>query len=84
MGKLRTEFTCPIVKSTSPGLLSMTFFAHWSRLYTLMVVSLSGVESETSIPGKIEAYLSQHCRSHYEQLVGNGCFINGEASNKSG
>ena len=62
----------------------MTFFAHWSRLHTLMMVSLSGVESETAIPGKIEAYLSQHCRSHYEQLVGNGCFINGEALNKSG
>ena len=49
-----------------------------------MVVSLSGVESETTIPGKIEAYLSQHCRIHYEQLVGNGCFINVEALNKSG
>ena len=49
-----------------------------------MVVSLSGVESETAIPGKIQAYLSQHCRSHYEQLVGNGCFINVVALNKSG
>ena len=46
--------------------------------------SLSGVESETAVPGKIEAYLSQYRRSHYQQLVGNGCFIDGEALNMSG
>ena len=29
LGKLRTEFTSPITKSTSPGLSYTTFFAHW-------------------------------------------------------
>ena len=28
-GKLITEFTSPIAKSTSPGLSDTTFFAHW-------------------------------------------------------
>ena len=28
-GKLRTEFTSSIAKSTSPGLLNTTFFARW-------------------------------------------------------
>ena len=28
-GKLKTEFISPIAKSTSPGLLDITFFAHW-------------------------------------------------------
>jgi len=31
-GKLSTEFTSPIAKSTSPGLSDMTFFARWSIL----------------------------------------------------
>ena len=29
MGKLKTEFTSPIAKSTSPGLSDTTFFARW-------------------------------------------------------
>ena len=29
LGKLTTEFTSPIAKSTSPGLLDTTFFARW-------------------------------------------------------
>ena len=29
LGKLKTEFTCPIAKSTSPGLSDTTFFARW-------------------------------------------------------
>ena len=29
LGKLKTEFTSPIVKSTSPGLSDTTFFARW-------------------------------------------------------
>ena len=29
LGKLRTEFTSPIAKSTSPGLSDTTFFARW-------------------------------------------------------
>ena len=41
-------------------------------------------ELHLTILCSVEAYLSQHCRSHYEQRVGNGCFINGEALNKSG
>ena len=28
LGKLKTEFTSPIAKSTSPGLSDTTFFAH--------------------------------------------------------
>ena len=32
MGKLKTEFTSPIAKSTSPGLSDTTFFAHCSGL----------------------------------------------------
>ena len=35
-----------------------------------------GVDCEIAIPGKMEEYLSQNCRSHYEQLVKNGCFVN--------
>ena len=30
-GKLSTEFTSPIAKSTSPGLSDTTFFARWGR-----------------------------------------------------
>ena len=30
-GKLRTEFSSPTAKSTSPGLSDSTFFAHWSE-----------------------------------------------------
>ena len=32
MGKLRTEFTSPMRKSTSPGLSDTTCFARWSDL----------------------------------------------------
>ena len=32
-GKLKTEFTSRIVKSTSPGLLDTTFFARWQHMY---------------------------------------------------
>ena len=31
-GKLRTKITSPMAKSTSPGLLDMTFFARWCGL----------------------------------------------------
>ena len=31
LGKLKTEFTSPIAKSTSPGLLDTTFFACWDQ-----------------------------------------------------
>ena len=31
-GKLITEFTSPIAKSTSPGLLDTTFFARWDAM----------------------------------------------------
>ena len=31
--KLRTKITSPIAKSTSPGLLDMTFFARWLYFY---------------------------------------------------
>ena len=34
-GKLSTEFTSPIEKSTSPGLLDTTFFARWFFVVTL-------------------------------------------------
>ena len=32
LGKLRTEFTSPIAKSTSPRLSDTTFFARWNQL----------------------------------------------------
>ena len=32
LGKLKTEFTSPIAKSTSPGLSDTTFFARWFHL----------------------------------------------------
>ena len=35
----------------------------------------SGVECEIAMPGKIEEFLSHNCRSHYEQLVKNGYFV---------
>ena len=35
MGKLRTEFTSLIAKSTSPGLSDTTFFARWQRHFVL-------------------------------------------------
>lgn len=37
--------------------------------------SLPGIECTNAVPGKLEEYLSQNCRSHYDQLVKNGCFI---------
>ena len=36
---------------------------------------LSGIECKIAVPGKLEEYLSQNCRSHYDQLVKSGCFI---------
>ena len=36
-GKLRTEFTSPIAKSTSPGLSDTTFFARWSVQITVHI-----------------------------------------------
>ena len=36
---------------------------------------IPGVECKIAVPGKLEEYLSQNCRSHYDQLVKNGCFI---------
>ena len=47
---------------------------HLSHRYFL------GVECEFAIHGKMEEYLSQNCRSHYEQLVKIGCFIGRAAS----
>ena len=35
-GKLITEFTSPIAKSTSPGLSDTTFFARWRNGITRM------------------------------------------------
>ena len=35
LGKLKTEFTSPIAKSTSPGLSDSTFFAHCGSLHFL-------------------------------------------------
>ena len=47
MGELRTEFTSPLVKSTSPMLSDMTFFARWypssereGRIYCLVILIL--------------------------------------------
>ena len=34
LGKLRTQFTGPIAKSTSPGLSDTTFFARWSKKHS--------------------------------------------------
>lgn len=39
-----------------------------------------GVECDFAIRGKMEEYLSQNCRSHYEQLVKIGWFIGRAAS----
>lgn len=36
---------------------------------------LPDIECRIAVPGKLEEYLSQNCRSHYNQLVKNGCFI---------
>ena len=50
MGKLRTEFTSPIVKSTSSGLLDTTFFACWVHpchyIYELAISLLSVAENK--------------------------------------
>ena len=35
--KLKTEFTSPIAKSTSPGLSDSTFFAHWMFSFALLL-----------------------------------------------
>ena len=37
LGKLRTKITSPIAKSTSPGLLDMTFFARWGVISQLLL-----------------------------------------------
>ncbi|KAJ7365083.1 hypothetical protein OS493_007729 [Desmophyllum pertusum] len=39
---------------------------------------LLGIECRIAVPGKLEEYISQNCRSHYEQLVKHGCFIDRE------
>ena len=41
-GKLKTYFTSPIAKSTSPGLLDTTFFAHW-RLFLYKKITVANV-----------------------------------------
>ena len=52
-GKLRTEFTSPIVKSTSPRLSDTTFFACWSYWQWLLFPeppisgATNGVETQT-------------------------------------
>ncbi|XP_078365734.1 thiamine-triphosphatase-like [Oculina patagonica] len=37
--------------------------------------TLLGIECKIAVPGKVEEYLLQNSRSHYEQLVKNGYFI---------
>ena len=41
LGKLKTEFTSPIVKSTSPGLSDTTFFAHLPGQNPQLLMALS-------------------------------------------
>ena len=53
-GKLRTEFTSPIAKSTSPGLSDTTFFARWSVQITFHIF-WSFPNQETIIPRKVMA-----------------------------
>ena len=38
-GKLRTKFTSPIAKSTSPRLLDMTFFAHCILIIVIVILT---------------------------------------------
>ena len=38
-GKLRTKFTSPIAKSTSPRLLDMTFFAHCILIIVIIILT---------------------------------------------
>ena len=35
----------------------------------------SGLECRIAVPGKLEEFLSQNCRSLYEELVKSGYFI---------
>ena len=46
-GKLSTEFTSPIAKSTSPRLSDMTFFAHWSKLWKALALQQNSDEGPT-------------------------------------
>ena len=39
-GKLKTGFTSPIAKSTSPGLSNTTFFACWLQLLSKLLIDL--------------------------------------------
>ena len=41
LGKLKTDFTNPIVKSTSPGLSDTTFFARWKSYLCMCLVDAS-------------------------------------------
>ena len=47
-GKLKTEFTCPIAESTSPGLSDTTFFACWDTMF----VSLWGAQNNMAAGNK--------------------------------
>jgi len=54
LGKLKTEFTCPIAKSPSPGLLDTTFFARCITLPTWC--SLKCVISVYNVEGNVVDY----------------------------
>ena len=50
-------------------------FLYEPRSNSLQFDFIPDIECEIAVPGKLEEYLSQNCRSHYDQLVKNGCFI---------
>ena len=57
--KLKTDFTCPIAKSTSPGLSDTTFFARWASNLGVEVVN-----SKVQVKGKLGHVVQIHiCRS---------------------
>ena len=66
LGKLRTEFTSPKAKSTSPGLSDTTFFARWIQRYILYyfgVYSFSGSMADGCTREELKPVLDQSLTS---------------------
>ena len=62
-GKLKTEFTSPIAKSTSPGLLDTTFFA-CCYIYQNKPVGIIVMKIE-----KRNSFFNQRFRCHYPHIL---------------
>ena len=69
-GKLATEFSSPITKSTSPGLSDMTFFARW--VFVVIFLIIMYMHNETIIMIRIcvcGIWNSQGLGKCYQEII---------------